>query len=88
MFLTFSQKFHLLYSTNEMVEGRGVITEAVGPQIIKCQAVVSCRQPCCDYGGCLMTSAKGQWCCQGSQSFGNGPKSHHIFILMNDFSIL
>lgn len=45
------------------------------------------RHTCLDHGICILTSAKGQWCCQGSQSR-NGPNSHHIFILMNDFSIL
>lgn len=47
MFLTFPQKFHLFYSTKEMVEG-------LGPQIIKRQAVAFCRHTCFDPGTCLL----------------------------------
>lgn len=67
---------------------RQVVRWCLGPQIIECQAVVSRRHACFDHELASRPLAKGQWCCQGSQSFGNGPKSYPICILMNDFSIL
>lgn len=72
MFLTFPQKFRLFYSTNELAE-KGGQRGGVRPHIIECQAVV-CGHTCFDHRTCIITSAEGQWCCQGSQSFGNGPK--------------
>lgn len=71
VFLTFPRQF---YVTALMNWRRRVVTGGVGPQISECQAVVSCGHTCFDHRTYMMTSAKGQWCCQGSQSFGNGPK--------------
>lgn len=64
MFLTFLQKSRVFYSTNEMAEGvvkdnqmsSGDLPQACPPR----------------HGAPIVTSAVGQWCCEGNQSFGNG----------------
>lgn len=79
MFLTFPQISHLFDSTNNMAAR--VVQEDLGPQIINGQPSLQAHLLR------IVTSAKGQCRCQGSHSFGSGPKSH-IFIRMNDFSTL
>lgn len=70
MFLTFPQKYHLFYSTNEMAEvGRS--------QIIKCQAEASCK--CATSSPKLSPGPLQEDNGAAKEAvLRNGPQSHHI----------